>query len=199
MKLHLGCGPDVRPGWVNIDVERESYMYGDTQYIKFDLSCGYLPLVDMHEDPIIEVEMIYSSHFFEHLTDPQAFNLFRECISRLRPGGVLRLCLPDFRACAENYLSNNNFYFDGVNLDHLGFKPETRTLIDHMTYLVYQFGEHKSLWDFEKAKKVLTNLDMEFGTGIKGFSQVDLSQFDRRLDQDLELRRRYSFYLEAIR
>ena len=40
-------------------------------------------------------DFIVSEHFFEHLHLPDALALLRECHRILRPGGVIRTCVPD--------------------------------------------------------------------------------------------------------
>jgi len=40
-------------------------------------------------------DLIVSEHFFEHLHLPDALALLRECQRILRPGGVIRTCVPD--------------------------------------------------------------------------------------------------------
>ena len=48
------------------------------------------------------VDAIYSSHTFEHLYHTDALALMRECHRVLRPGGVLRLALPDAERMARD-------------------------------------------------------------------------------------------------
>src|SRR5690349_12549805 len=49
LNIHLGCGPDIRPGWVNIDLVVtppagfDSAIYPDTRLVSYDLRQG-LPL-----------------------------------------------------------------------------------------------------------------------------------------------------------
>lgn len=42
-----------------------------------------------------EFDLIVSEHFFEHLWLPDAIALLRECRRILKPGGVIRTCVPD--------------------------------------------------------------------------------------------------------
>jgi SAM-dependent methyltransferase len=50
------------------------------------------------------VEAIYSSHFLEHVRREDALAFLRECHRVLRPGGVVRLVVPDLRRLARLYL-----------------------------------------------------------------------------------------------
>src|SRR5437667_6134703 len=61
LKIHLGCGPHIKPGWVNIDMgsqqpAAEALSQPDTIFISHDLRLG-LPLEDN------SCETIYSAHF----------------------------------------------------------------------------------------------------------------------------------------
>ncbi len=90
LKLHLGCGPDVRAGWVNVDINLNNDGQPDnSEFFNYDLRLG-IPLPD--ESCIY----IYSSHFFEHLSDVYGQTLFRESFRVLSKGGRIRFCLPDY-------------------------------------------------------------------------------------------------------
>lgn len=80
-RLHIGCGPQVLPGWVNVDVE---------PYPGIDL------VHDIREGmPFTGVQYIYAEHFIEHLTYDEALRFFRECRAALSDDGVLRLSTPN--------------------------------------------------------------------------------------------------------
>jgi len=187
LKLHLGCGPELKPGWINVD------LYGNAPadsaegiFVKYDLRSGVLPLADGCCD------FIYSSHFFEHLEYPQGLALMRDCYRVLRKGGTFRAALPNFRGMFREYLAGNDQYFDLYSiLDVLPYlEPGTETLVDHVNYGVYQSGEHKCIYDEEKLCLLLRHV---------GFSSVDTSPYKAGLDPESELRRRASFYVEAVK
>lgn len=94
LRLHLGCGPNKFPGWVNVDVE-EAY----EPDLVHDLSRG-LPVDDG------TVELIYSEHFWEHLRLDHGVRLMAECRRALRPGGVLRIAMPDLAEVVRRYLGD---------------------------------------------------------------------------------------------
>lgn len=80
-RLHIGCGPEIFPGWVNIDLEP-------------------YPGVDVVHDvteglPFEDVRYIYAEHFVEHLTYDDGLRFFRECRAALREDGVLRISTPN--------------------------------------------------------------------------------------------------------
>lgn len=59
---------------------------------------GQLPLADN------SVQLVYSSHFLEHIPKPVVEVFLRECLRVLQPGGVIRLVLPDLENMARTYL-----------------------------------------------------------------------------------------------
>jgi predicted SAM-dependent methyltransferase len=80
-KLHLGCGPVIHKGWVNIDNQRYP---------------GVDKVLDVTKKmPFDDVQYIFAEHFIEHLSYPDALKLLRECRRALRDDGVLRLSTPN--------------------------------------------------------------------------------------------------------
>src|ERR1700730_2396120 len=80
-RLHIGCGQEAIPGWINID-NRE------------------LPGVDRVLDvrqglPFQNASAIYAEHFLEHLALEDGLAFLRECRRTLAPGGILRLSTPN--------------------------------------------------------------------------------------------------------
>lgn len=59
--------------------------------------CGRLPLED------VAAELVYSSHFLEHIPRDQVASFLQECWRILKPGGVLRLVLPDMENLCRAY------------------------------------------------------------------------------------------------
>ncbi len=49
-------------------------------------------------------DLVYHSHFLEHLTPDQAAFIIKECFRVLKPGGVLRIVVPDLEYNARLYL-----------------------------------------------------------------------------------------------
>ena len=75
IKINIGCGPNPKPGWLNLDIEGADLHARDMR--------KSIPLPDKC------AEMIYSEHFFEHLDYPgDAMRFLRECRRLLSPGGI---------------------------------------------------------------------------------------------------------------
>ncbi|MBL8890402.1 MAG: methyltransferase domain-containing protein [Planctomycetaceae bacterium] len=91
--LNVGCGRHFHPAWRNIDVV--SY---DPRVEAHDLRLG-LPAKPGQYD------MVYHSHVLEHLTPADGQRLIEECYRVLKPGGVLRIVVPDLEYIARSYIS----------------------------------------------------------------------------------------------
>ena len=63
---------------------------------------GGLPLADATGD------MLYSSHFLEHIPRDQVAPLLQECWRILKPGGVLRLAVLDLENLCRTYLHHRD-------------------------------------------------------------------------------------------
>lgn len=90
MKLHLGCGPRYIPGFVHVDAQA-------APHVDIVGPVEHLPQADD------SVSLIYASHVLEHFGRYAYQDVLREWFRVLRPGGVLRLAVPDFGACAAIY------------------------------------------------------------------------------------------------
>jgi SAM-dependent methyltransferase len=103
--INIGGGSWLRLGWYNLDqlhsVDDRSVLDARTR----------LPFSDE------SIALVFSSHFFEHVTDETAENLFRETRRVLRPGGIFRIAVPDFELVIERYLAGDHAFFDGGDID----------------------------------------------------------------------------------
>jgi SAM-dependent methyltransferase len=91
VKLHLGCGSKYIAGFFHVDAI--AYPHVDRQ--------GFVDKLDFLSNN--SVELIYASHVLEHFGRNEVDYVLREWHRVLKPGGVLRLAVPDFGACARLY------------------------------------------------------------------------------------------------
>lgn len=81
LQLHLGCGPLVLDGWINID--NQPYPGID---FRWDLARGI---------PFRNTRHVFAEHFIEHLSYQQAVEFTRGCRAAMRDDGILRLSTPN--------------------------------------------------------------------------------------------------------
>ncbi len=81
MRIHLGCGPNILPGWMNVDIKE----YPGVDVVR-DVRRGL---------PFENASFIFGEHFLEHFSLEEAMMLLRECRRVLADDGVLRLSTPN--------------------------------------------------------------------------------------------------------
>lgn len=99
-RLHWGCGRVSRPGWINSD--RQSHGGVD---LRCDILEG-LPLAARSIDYAVSI------HALQEIPFPDLPAVLAELRRVLRPGGVLRLGLPDLLKGVEAYRRNDVDYFE---------------------------------------------------------------------------------------
>jgi SAM-dependent methyltransferase len=90
--LNLGCGTRIHNDWVNID-----FVASRPNVISHNLRFG-IPFTDKSFD------LVYHSHVLEHFSKPDAERFMLDCVRVLRPGGILRVAVPDLERIAQLYL-----------------------------------------------------------------------------------------------
>lgn len=98
-RLNWGCGASGEPGWINSDVKEGPGV---------DISCDIRNGLPLESDSI---EYAVSIHALPELTFPDLVPALRELRRVLKPGGVLRLCLPDLLKGVEAYRRGDRSYF----------------------------------------------------------------------------------------
>ena len=90
-QINIGCGwRNFGKGWIHID--GGNYPHLDSHNIN-ELS---------FEDNTID--LIYASHVIEYFDREEVVNILKEWIRVLKPGGVLRLAVPNFKEIVNLYL-----------------------------------------------------------------------------------------------
>lgn len=90
-RLHLGCGDKHLAGFFHVDIAPLPHVD----------HVGRVERLDFIEDGA--AELIYACHVLEHYGRFEIADVLGEWRRVLQPGGVLRLAVPDFAACAAIY------------------------------------------------------------------------------------------------
>jgi len=95
IKINLGCGKrNFGDDWVHIDGshEYEHIKHHDIINLPFEND---------------SVDLIYASHVIEYFDREEILVILRGWWHKLKPGGILRLAVPDFYEIARLYINND--------------------------------------------------------------------------------------------
>ena len=163
MRINLGCGVSPTPGWVNVD-NSFSVVLARRRVLAFVLDA--LGVLEPSQRELIQrarasgiragdatripveaetADVLYSSHMLEHLDPLEAEQFLREAMRVLKPGGILRLLVPDLRTLAEDYLRDGDAerFLERSMLTC----PKPRTLVQRVKQLVIGGRHHFHMYD----------------------------------------------------
>lgn len=119
-KINLGCGRNLKEGWINIDNSPSAIIAKVPALYRLLKRIGIVAANDAYGDwsrgilwrnvtrrlPFADgsVDKVYSSHMLEHLSRSDGERVISECYRVLQSGGVLRLVVPDLVFHVERYL-----------------------------------------------------------------------------------------------
>ena len=188
LMVNLGAGDKGKSGWINVD----SYPFPG-------INCVYdcrkqLPF------PSGSVKGIFCEHFFEHLDYTEEVPCFlTECHRVLKPGGVIRIIVPD----SEQYM--RAYCLDGweelskirpLDSDQRDYHYHCKINVKmELINLVFRQGsEHKYAYDYANLEYLLFKY---------GFSKINKQSFGLSGDPDICIdqpeRASESLYVEAVR
>lgn len=172
VQLNLGCGPNKKSGWVNIDL--------------FDPSADLrLDLREPWPFPDNAASYVYSEHVFEHFEiHVEVPHFLKEAFRVLKPGGVFDVVVPDTGPALKAYGNPCASYW---STSAYRWHPAwCNTELDHINFHFRQDGEHKYAWDADTLARTLQ---------AAGFLNVSQREFDPL--QDTEERRIGSLYMSG--
>lgn len=142
--VNVGGGVFVKRHWKNLDYSSTHYPYKlSVLDFNFDLTGG-APLPFASDS----VTFFYSSHTLEHLPQRYCPYIFREFYRCLKPGGAVRLTMPDFDKICDGYRARRTDFW-GVGAD-----PEECLLRGIATSLVGRLDARELREKFEALPKV---------------------------------------------
>jgi predicted SAM-dependent methyltransferase len=173
LRLNVGCGKNIKQGWINIDVSKEADLQLDVRE----------PLPFATES----ASMVYSEHFFEHLEYPdEALHFLKESLRVLQPGGRFSIGVPDTEWPVVSYAGENQEYF---HIARERWHPAwCDTRMHNLNYHFRQGKKHKYAYDFETLAQILNR---------SGFVAVVRRSFDPAMDD--EKRKLGTLYVDAAK
>ena len=166
IKVNLGGGSYTLPGWINVDASHS------------DISYNVLWGLPFAND---SVDYIYCAYLFEHLRyQDDALHFLQEIKRVLKPGGVLRLCLPHIKPYMQAYVNGDHAFFKHVET-RWGFSFGGTCLEKVLNYagVGHKLGvldDHKFGYDQETLEQLLTQVN---------FTQFYASSFMKSLYKEL--------------
>lgn len=175
-RLNWGCGDHVAPGWINTDVKKN-----DGVDLVADIRDG-LPVAAGALDYAVSI------HALPELPLPEQVPALQELLRVLKPGGVLRLALPDLGKGIDAYLRGDLAYFKVEEADAVSVGGR---FITHMLW----HGYSKTLFTPDFAAELLTKAGFteveERGFGETGSDFPQITELDNRAEE--------SFFIEGTR
>ena len=157
VRINVGCGKTPTPGWTNYDnslsvkLARRPVLAGfatrfllpqQADYVRYARNGGVKWADATRHIPERDnsVEVVYSCHMLEHLTDAECAGYLREALRVLRPGGILRTAVPDVRYHVNRYLEDGDAetMISGLHV----ITPKATSLRQKLTYAAFGDRQH---------------------------------------------------------
>lgn len=171
LRVNLGSGSTRIEGWVNVD------LVGMGAELAWNLAHG-------PPFPAGSAHAVFLEHVLEHFLASDAMGLLHQAHRMLRPGGVVRVGVPDFGRYMTSYATDGAFVEDN--------RPDRPTPLLAVAEVITCHG-HRSVWDGVTMVRVLEEV---------GFVDCAARAFgDSRLEPapDTPARERESVYVEGVK
>ena len=169
--VQLGSGHSAKWGWINVD------LVGQGADVAWNLR-RRLPFEDN------TVTAIFHEHLLEHLDVVDGFALTKEVFRVLRPGGIVRVVVPDAERYVRSYAAN------GDELELL--RPDRPTKLLALQELFFRHG-HRAAYDSETLRFLL------LAAGFASARLCDFGESDLQPAPDSQHRQQESIYVEATK
>jgi hypothetical protein len=212
MKINVGCGQTPTPTWRNFDNSISLRLSRFPKLVKLAVKLGVLNKSQLDfisfviqskiqwadatrhiPVPDSSVEVLYTSHMLEHLDRVEVDGFMIEALRIIRPGGIIRIVVPDLRKLVNIYLDSRDA--DAfVKATHLCIQ-KPRGCIEYFKFLFAGPRHHHWMYDGDSLCSVLADY---------GFIEPDIvnaghTRIKNPEPLDLYERESDSVYVEAIR
>ncbi|HUG11226.1 MAG TPA: methyltransferase domain-containing protein [Opitutaceae bacterium] len=170
--LHPGCQKIRKEGWVNIDLAG----------FPVELNWNLLRPLPFPDDC---ADAVFHEHLQEHFSLVEGLGLTREFCRVLKPGGILRIGVPDAGRYLRGYVDESSAFLETI-------RPGRPTRLLAIQDLFYWPG-HRTMYDFETLRLVVA---------AAGFARVEQRAFgESALDPvpDSAHRELETLYVEAVK
>ncbi len=210
-RVNLGCGKTPTLGWINLDNSPAIKIANSPLIFRI---CKILGLLNAEQIQNIEwnkknniifgdaskrfpldgnsIEIIYTSHMLEHLSQGSVENVLKEARRVLKPGGIIRIAVPDLKIIMEEYFQSEdaNFCMERLMVQ----PPPINTLRQKLKLLLVGYRHHQWMYDGNSISKMLV---------MHGFKDVEImeaghSKISNPGILDLREREGESVYVEGV-
>jgi hypothetical protein len=210
LRLNVGCGQTPTPGWKNYD---NSLSVRLAPHPATTALLTRLKILNEHEEFIAaarqagitwadvavripeadhSVDVIYSSHFVEHLDRGEILQFLKESRRVLVAGGTIRTALPNIRFHVDNYLQDGDAdaFIQATRLTHV----RSKTLRQKLRFLLIGDRDHLWMYDGDSFCRLLTTV------GFKNARVLEPGRTSINEPGELNLRERVpeSVFVEAV-
>lgn len=175
-RLNWGCGSWTPQGWINSDIKEGPGI---------DISCDIREGLPLDTDSI---DYAVSIHSLPEIPYPELVPILQELRRVLKPGGVLRLSLPDLDKGIQAYLRNDRDYF-------LIPDDEMQSIGGKLIVQLLWYGWSRTLFTHDFVEEILQKA---------GFSSVSRCRYKETQSQhsgivELDNREQESLFVEGTK
>ncbi|MFA6314507.1 MAG: methyltransferase domain-containing protein [Sterolibacterium sp.] len=211
MRINIGCGQTPTKGWRNFDnsvsvklskvplvpefllrlgvIDQSQYefiQFCRSHSIEYGNATKGLPIPDG------QVDVLYSSHMFEHLDQQEAVLFLKEARRVLRSKGIIRIAVPDIRVQVQQYLETKDA--DQLISGTFLTMPRPRTISSRVKMILVGTRHHQWMYDGASLSRFLK---------VQGFAapavlKAGETHIDNPENLDLHERCSESVYVEAV-
>ena len=159
IKLNIGSFKDMFYfNWMNIDIlditgfcKSQAY-----HFLQKDITEG-IPYKDN------EVDLIFTSHFLEHIDRAQGKTFLKECHRVMKPGGVIRISVPNALLLTSEYIASDIRKYDCINVGVENAEDDAEA------YYELLLANHKTIYDATSLSVILAKIGFKNIAGISPF------------------------------
>jgi predicted SAM-dependent methyltransferase len=203
IKLNLGCGYQYPEEWINVDYSMGARF---SRLPFFRLVNKKLHLFRMEWDDNIfihnlttpfpwsdsSVDVVYSSHTLEHMTRQQGEEFLKQSYRVLKPGGIIRIVIPDLLSIVNRYIEGELLAENFVEDLGVMYLETGNRLKDKLSPFVQY--PHKCMYDSAALERCMTSV---------GFKVASRKPFDSEIvdisDIEMESRTCDAVIVEGIK
>ena len=145
MKLNLGCGPVHAANWVNVDGSNRAWLASRLPWLdRLLVAAGLIAPTEFNERTVFapllrrfpwknaSADAIYMGEILEHFTQKDGERVLSECYRVLKPGGLLRVRVPDRARFWKQYVEE---------FERTKSKPRAQWNLDHTRWTAMYFRD----------------------------------------------------------